>query len=774
MKNRILLILAGFNLLSSHLYAQQPQKKVLIEEGTGTWCQWCPRGTVYGKQITQNYASDAVFVAIHSGDDMENASYFTSSGLSGLPSGNIDRTTLSTMNPGGISNDLAPYSSNIPPADIEVSTVYNPVTRDLDMTVHADFASGVSGDWRLAAIVVEDGITGPAPLYNQSNAYSGGGNGIMGGYENLPSSVSASIMVYNHVGRYLAGGYNGDAGSLPTTILSGETHLYTYNWVLPQNYNEDYISVVGVLINASTGEVSNVNKSDYIMGYANASPFYHSTPQELAYTNQNYNYDVLVHDPEYDNLVITPVGSLPNWLSLTDNGDGTAILSGVPTASGVYPVTLNVYDGTWNVEQEFEIVVEDVLADWTLVGNAGFTQGGVSTFDFELSSTGIPYILTTENSTIKLYAFQSNTWGQIGGSISGNASHVDFALDLNDTPYIFSDGKVQKYNGTSWEQVGNTMNSDGIYPAITFNNTGNPFVMFWIGGGDTYAYHLSGSSWIPTGTGSFTDDEGVWLKAKQDASGTPMVIYGTDAGNIAFSEIAKYDGTNWSVLGGHITNEQTYFDHDFTTSSTGDIYAALTLGVSAQEISIYKFNGTDWDLHTQNVSAGATGNCTLGMDANDHLILAFRDENQGGKTSVMKYDGSNWGYLGLPGFTAISNDHVLQISSGGVPFVAYSDADESEKVTVKKYDELELSTIDYSTQQAIQLFPNPSKGVFSVIAHGGTKYQIHSIDGRLLMSGTLKEELSIHQISVPEFKQGVYVFSLLSNTLRVSSRFIIE
>ncbi len=256
MKNKIILAaaIASFGFLSQNAWAQQPQKKVLIEEGTGTWCQWCPRGTVYGKQITQNYTDDAVFIAIHSGDDMENTGYFSGSGLSGLPSGNVDRTTVSSMQPSGITSDLAPYTSNIPPADIDVTTTYDPVTRDLTMTVSADFYSAVNGDWRLAAIVVEDGITGPAPAYNQSNAYSGGGNGPMGGYENLPSSVSASIMVYNHVGRYLAGGYNGDNGSLPTAVLAGQNHSYTYNWVLPQNYNEDYISVVGLLINTSMGK----------------------------------------------------------------------------------------------------------------------------------------------------------------------------------------------------------------------------------------------------------------------------------------------------------------------------------------------------------------------------------------------------------------------------------------------------------------------------------------------------------------------------------------
>ena len=772
MKNKIILTaIVSIGFLSQTAFAQQPQKKVLIEEGTGTWCQWCPRGTVYGKQITQNYSDDAIFVAIHSGDPMENTSYFTSSGLSGLPSGNIDRTTLSNMQPSAIPSDLAPYTSNIPPADIDVTTTYDQITRALEMTVSADFASAVSGDWRLAAIVVEDGITGPAPTYDQSNAYSGGGNGPMGGYENLPSPVSASIMVYNHVGRYLAGGYNGDSGSLPSSISAGQTHSYTYNWTLPQDYNEDYISVVGVLINASTGQVSNVNKSDYIMGYSNASPFYHSEPQELAYTGQSYTYDVLVHDPEYDNLEITSVGSLPSWMTLTDNGDGEAILSGIPTVSGSYPVVLNVFDGTWNVEQTFTVVVEDAAADWVQVGDAGFTQGGVGNIDLELSSTGIPYMVATESGAIKMYTYNSNSWQQIGGTIPGSAFHFDFALDVNDVPYFFSDGKVQKYNGSSWEQVGNTVSSDAIYPAITFDNSGIPHIVYWIGGGDTYAYHLSGNTWVASGNGMFTDAVGVWVKAKQSNTGEPMVIYGTDGSSIAYSEIAKFDGTNWATLGGHISTSQTYFSHDFTVNSLGEVYAALTIGVSTQEINIYKYNGTSWDLHSENVSGGATGNCQIDVDNNDHLILAFRDETQGGKTTVLKYDGTTWGHLGLPGFTPIAEGHSLEVSADGVPYIAYSDANESEKASVKKYEVLELSVVEQSAN-ILELYPNPNNGEFTVKTNKGAQYEIYSVDGKRLHQGMFNNEQG--KVSVPHLPKGMYILTIVDHSNRHSSRFIIE
>jgi hypothetical protein len=47
-----------------------PGKLVVSEEGTGTWCQWCPRGTVYMDLFTQKYSDYWLGIAVHNGDPM--------------------------------------------------------------------------------------------------------------------------------------------------------------------------------------------------------------------------------------------------------------------------------------------------------------------------------------------------------------------------------------------------------------------------------------------------------------------------------------------------------------------------------------------------------------------------------------------------------------------------------------------------------------------------------------------------------------------------------
>src|SRR5690606_3779711 len=76
--------------------SQNGGTKVLIEEGTGTWCQWCPRGAVAMEYMYNNYSDKFVGIAVHEGipqwpDPMEVTAYASGSNFSGYPSMHIDR-----------------------------------------------------------------------------------------------------------------------------------------------------------------------------------------------------------------------------------------------------------------------------------------------------------------------------------------------------------------------------------------------------------------------------------------------------------------------------------------------------------------------------------------------------------------------------------------------------------------------------------------------------------------------------------------------------------
>ena len=70
-------------------------KIVVGEEGTGTWCPWCVRGTVFMDRFEQDYGPFWAGIAVHNGDPMVVTDYDTALGalISGYPSALVDRIT---------------------------------------------------------------------------------------------------------------------------------------------------------------------------------------------------------------------------------------------------------------------------------------------------------------------------------------------------------------------------------------------------------------------------------------------------------------------------------------------------------------------------------------------------------------------------------------------------------------------------------------------------------------------------------------------------------
>lgn len=232
-----------------------PDKGVVVEEGTGTWCQWCPRGAVFLDLMAKRYPGHFVGIAVHNNDPMVLAAYNSGLAISAFPSVKMNRAA--TMDPSEIE---APFQASVveaPPARLEVGATYDDATRALTVSVGGLFLEDVSSGYKFNAVLIEDDVTGTASNYGQVNAYSGGGVGPMGGYELLPQTVPANAMVYDHVGRALLGGFGGAANSIPDGAVEGQGLGYTFEtYTVPATYDIDQIHIVGMLINAA-GQIVN-------------------------------------------------------------------------------------------------------------------------------------------------------------------------------------------------------------------------------------------------------------------------------------------------------------------------------------------------------------------------------------------------------------------------------------------------------------------------------------------------------------------------------------
>ena len=251
-----------------------PTRHVVIEEGTGTWCGWCPRGAVAMESVTSDASRENfIGIAVHNGDAMTITAYDNGANFSGYPGMNVNRKYLGeSVSTTAMQSFYDQASAEPTNANVDVSGTYDQTTGDLTVEVTATFAAEINTDHRLSAVLLENGVTGSS--YSQSNYYSGGGSGnmIMPNSGSMPgfnfstaaNPVPGSIMFYDHVARELYGGYSGQANSITLPATANSSQSYTFNSNVG-NYDPNNLQVVGFLINSATGEIMNANKS-YVFG----------------------------------------------------------------------------------------------------------------------------------------------------------------------------------------------------------------------------------------------------------------------------------------------------------------------------------------------------------------------------------------------------------------------------------------------------------------------------------------------------------------------------
>ena len=241
-------------------------KVVVGEEGTGTWCQWCPRGAVYMDRFANDFGPFWAGIAVHNGDPMVVNSYDQGMNFSGYPSAKVDRVGAG-IDPSAMQTPFLTRLQTAPTALIQVGALFDANTGELKISGDFNFQVAATNGYKAVFVLTEDGVTGGTG-YAQSNAYAGGGNGPMGGYELLPSPVPASQMVYDHVARAIEPSFSGFAGSFPATIPAMSTHAVNHTIMIPSTWDADSIHIVVMLV-APNGQIDNAGQASIATAVSN-------------------------------------------------------------------------------------------------------------------------------------------------------------------------------------------------------------------------------------------------------------------------------------------------------------------------------------------------------------------------------------------------------------------------------------------------------------------------------------------------------------------------
>jgi len=241
-------------------------KKVIVEEATGTWCGWCPRGTVWMDRMSNKYPDHFIGIAVHNGDPMVDADYDNGLGASSFPGAKVDRGNF--IDPGDIES---PFLTNIKvtsAAIMENGALWDATTRELTISLVVTSLENITTNHKVNVALTEDGVSGLGGSWAQENYYSGSqdlidDNGM--NWRDLPATVPAADMIYDHVARAILAPFSGLVESFKEDLAVEGQKVFNFTYTVPPEFNEDNMHIVTMLINPNgtinTGESTTIVKA---------------------------------------------------------------------------------------------------------------------------------------------------------------------------------------------------------------------------------------------------------------------------------------------------------------------------------------------------------------------------------------------------------------------------------------------------------------------------------------------------------------------------------
>lgn len=229
-----------------------PIQRIIVEEGTGTWCPNCPRGIVAVHKASEAFPDRFIGIAVHKQDALETNSYAELQ-FAAYPDSYINRNLKSSVQPSfdAYKTAVNAVSEKVPVMGVDANVKYTDANKQkISVEAFTTFLSAHKGmNYRLSFVLLEDCVKG----YTQANNYAGG-SVEMGGFEKLPNPATIDM---DHVAR-MNYSYNGIEGSIPADVEAFETTRYTTTLDMPSTIqNPDNCDLVVLVLDANTGRIEN-------------------------------------------------------------------------------------------------------------------------------------------------------------------------------------------------------------------------------------------------------------------------------------------------------------------------------------------------------------------------------------------------------------------------------------------------------------------------------------------------------------------------------------
>ncbi len=235
-------------------------KRVVMEEYTGLYCGYCPRGIVGIETMYERYPDNFIAVAKHcySGtpSELQSPTYdYEISG--GFPKCIIDRRWQCDPGPSNVSGYVLGAKNQGTAVGVDADAAFtSEEAKQVSVDAIAQFlVDKTNANYRFAFALIENDVYQPdGTKYVQTNSFAGKST-EMGGFESLPTKAP---IVLQHVVR---SGYHvkdGIEGSIPTSVSSSYPVSYRATLDVPSTVNKpENLCLVVYVLDKSTGYIAN-------------------------------------------------------------------------------------------------------------------------------------------------------------------------------------------------------------------------------------------------------------------------------------------------------------------------------------------------------------------------------------------------------------------------------------------------------------------------------------------------------------------------------------
>lgn len=257
-------------------------KRPLLEEFTGIWCGFCPRGYVGLLLLNERYPGMFVGASYHNGTDAMTISNTYPVKVEGLPAANLDRCHDTDAYRGDTSRDMGIEKTWLDacqeetPANVHVSAYRSEDERIISVHTDYEFAEEVANaNYGVAYLVTADGLHGTSPLWQQHSYFPNSNPGEYGPEMDMfTNGPEYMFLVYDDVVIAQSGvGGATISGVIPSTVHEEDVFGHDYEFDITtmigysrENLAQDHerLNIIAILYDKTQKKVVNCNKAHIV------------------------------------------------------------------------------------------------------------------------------------------------------------------------------------------------------------------------------------------------------------------------------------------------------------------------------------------------------------------------------------------------------------------------------------------------------------------------------------------------------------------------------